>query len=907
MTRRAGAPGVPGVALVGCGAWGRNLARTFSDLGALRAVVDTDGPTARAAAERWGVPDRTLEAVLGDPSVVAVAVAAPAVRHAAIARQVLDAGRHVFVEKPLALDVDEAVGLCELADAGRLVLMVGHLMRYHPAFSELRRLVDAGVLGRLRYLYASRVNLGRIRREEDILWSFAPHDVSMVLALLGAEPERVWATGDAFVDERVADVTLTKLWFAGGARAHVFVSWLHPFKEQRLVVVGDRAMAVLDDGEPWDSKLRLFRHDVVRRDDVVHTARAEGEALPVAATEPLEVECRHFLSCVAAGTTPETDGREGVRVLRVLSAAAASMATTPPAGRGTDREMRPQPHPEVFVHGTACVDEPCEIGPGTRIWHFSHVLAGSRIGEDCTIGQNVMVGPRAVVGHRCKIQNNVSVYEGVTLEDGVFCGPGAVFTNVERPRAEVDRRAEFLPTRIGRGATIGANATVVCGTTVGAYAFVAAGAVVTRDVPPHALVAGVPARRIGWVSHDGERLGDDLVCPRSGRRYALAGTDRLAEAEADGGDAPEPVELVDLGAQRRRLGRRLDAALDGVLSHGRFVLGPEVQRLEAALATFAGARHAVTCASGTDALVLGLRALGAGPGDLVAVPALTFGATAGAVALVGATPLFVDVRPDTFTIDPAGLAAALDRPGPAGRPVGVIPVDLYGHPADYGTLSEVASRHGLWVMADAAQSFGAEWRGRRVGSLAPLTATSFFPAKPLGCYGDGGALLTDDDDLAARLRSLRVHGRADGEHVAVGTNSRLDTLQAAVLLEKLAVLDEELAARRATAAYYGDALAGAVAVPRVEPGVVPAWASYTVRAPDRDRLAARLCERGIATAVYYDRPVHRHAAYRGAPRPPGGTPVTDALCRDVLSLPIHPYLDEAARRRVVDAVRECAP
>ena len=896
----------PGVAVVGCGNWGTNLVRTFSALGALRAVVDTEGSAASTAARATGTPALTLEAVLADDSVDAVVVATPAVHHFSVARASLEAGRHVFVEKPLALDVAQAEELCDKAEVGGQVLMVGHLLRYHPAFVELRRLVAGGSLGRTRYLYSNRLNLGRIRREEDILWSFAPHDVSMILALVGAEPERVSATGDAYVDHRVADVTLTELWFPRGERAHVFVSWLHPFKEQKLVVVGDQAMAVFDDGEPWSSKLRLFRHAIAWHDGVAQAIRADGEAIPVAPREPLEVECRHFLECIVSGSRPETDGREGVRVLRVLEAARRSVRAHQVSVEDTSAGGR---RPGVLVHETAYVDEPCDIGAGTRIWHFSHVLAGSTIGRNCTIGQNVMIGPRVVIGDDCKIQNNVSVYEGVTLESGVFCGPSCVFTNVANPRAEVDRRREFLETTVGRGATIGANATIVCGNTIGAWSFIAAGAVVTRDVAPHALVAGVPARRIGWVSHDGERLGDDLVCPRSGRRYVLTGPERLEEAGPEGpgpdGEAETAIGLLDLGAQRRRLGSRLDAALASVLDHGRFVMGPEVARLEEELSGFCAARHAITCASGTDALLLGLLAEGVGPGDAVVVPAFTFAATAEVVALLGATPFFADVRADTFTLDPASVAAALAAAEHDGlRTVGVVAVDLFGHPADYSSICAVADAQGLWVMADAAQSFGARAGRQRVGSLARLTATSFFPAKPLGCYGDGGALFTNDDQLADRLRALRAHGKVDGEHLAVGINGRLDTLQAAVLLEKLRIFDDELAARRSVARYYSAALPGSVQVPSVSPGVQPAWACYTLRTPERDKLAARLRDRGIATAVYYERPLHSHPAYRACPVVPGGTPVADRLAAEVLSIPVHPYLDRAGRQRVVKAVRE---
>jgi acetyltransferase-like isoleucine patch superfamily enzyme len=344
----------------------------------------------------------------------------------------------------------------------------------------------------------------------------------MILDLVGQEPVEVRAVGSWPLHRDVADVTTTHLAFPGGEQAHVFVSWLHPFKEQKLVVVGDRGMAVFDDREPWESKLAVYPHRVDWRDGLPEPVRADAKPVSLKQDEPLEVECRHFLECVATGSTPRTDWREGVRVLRVLQAAERSLGDRHSPGSSLT-------FAGVMVHESAYVDEPSEIGAGTKIWHFSHVLAGSRVGRDCTIGQNVVIGPNVVVGDGCRIQNNVSLYEGVTLGDDVFCGPSCVFTNVVNPRAEVSRKDEFRPTHVGNGATIGANATIVCGHDIGEYAFVAAGAVVTGDVAAFALVAGVPARRIGWMSHDGERLGDDLVCPRSGRRYREVGGGQLEE------------------------------------------------------------------------------------------------------------------------------------------------------------------------------------------------------------------------------------------------------------------------------------------------------------------------------------------------------------------------------------------
>lgn len=315
-------------------------------------------------------------------------------------------------------------------------------------------------------------------------------------------------------------MTTTQLAFPGGESAHIFVSWLHPFKEQKLVVVGEDGMAVFDDGEPWESKLSLYPHKIAWREGMPVPEKAAREPVAIEESEPLKLECQHFLDCMNTRREPRTDGAEGLRVLRVLDAAERSMGD----GRAIQLASADQ---DVFVHETARVDQPTRIGSGTKIWHYTHVLEDSVIGERCSIGQNVSIGPGVEIGDDCKIQNNVSVYNGVTLKDGVFCGPSCVFTNVRNPRAEVNRKDEFAETMVRRGATIGANATIVCGVELGAYCMIGAGAVVTRDVPPFALMAGVPARRIGWVSHAGERLGPDLTCPRTGRRYRETGADAL--------------------------------------------------------------------------------------------------------------------------------------------------------------------------------------------------------------------------------------------------------------------------------------------------------------------------------------------------------------------------------------------
>ena len=523
------------VAVVGCGYWGKNLVRNFAELGALAAICDLDQEAAGALAARYNSKLVDLDAVLSNTSVAGVAIAAPAVSHAALARRAIEAGKHVFVEKPLALKVDEAEALCALAERHARRLMVGHLLQYHPAFIRLRELVHDGALGRLQYIYSNRLNLGKVRREEDILWSFAPHDLSMILSLVGQEPSEVAATGGYYLHKAIADVTTTHMAFPNGERAHIFVSWLHPFKEQKLVVIGDKAMAVFDDGQGWEQKLLLYPHTIEWRQfgtggSIPVPQRAEANPVALEAGEPLKLECQHFLDCIETGRRPLTDGGEGVRVLRVLSRASAALnGEAAPAQVDQALMGKAGPFPGVQIHESAYVDDQVEIGAGSKLWHFVHILSRTCIGRDCSLGQNVMVGPDVTIGNHCKIQNNVSLYKGVTLEDGVFCGPSCVFTNVNNPRAEVERKDEFRPTLVKRGASIGANATIVCGHTIGEYAFIAAGAVVTQDVPAFALMAGVPARRIGWMSHEGERLGADLECPRSRRRYRETATGQLEE------------------------------------------------------------------------------------------------------------------------------------------------------------------------------------------------------------------------------------------------------------------------------------------------------------------------------------------------------------------------------------------
>jgi dTDP-4-amino-4,6-dideoxygalactose transaminase len=372
---------------------------------------------------------------------------------------------------------------------------------------------------------------------------------------------------------------------------------------------------------------------------------------------------------------------------------------------------------------------------------------------------------------------------------------------------------------------------------------------------------------------------------------------------------PDPVPFIDIAAQRRRLGKSIDEAVSRVLTHCQFINGPEVTALETALAKFSGAKHVVSCASGTDALLMVLMAKQVGPGDAVLCPSFTFCATGEAVALTGAVPVFVDVDEATFNMDTGSLKRGIATARERGlKPRAIIPVDLFGQSADHDAIAEIAGAEGLFVLDDAAQGFGASYKGRRLGTFGLATATSFFPAKPLGCFGDGGAIFTDDDELADTLRSIRVHGQGFDKYdnVRLGLTGRLDTMQAAVLIEKLKIFEDEIAARNAVAERYARGLGNVVTVPHLAAGCTSVWAQYTIRLPegtDRDGFAADLKAQGVPTAIYYTKSMHQQTAYRDFPVADGGLPASEKLSDDVISLPMHAYLDEPTQERIIKAVR----
>ena len=507
------------ICVVGAGRWGRNHIKTLHELGCLAGIVEANADVRAEFQEKY--PEAKTFATVREAikeDFDGFTVATPAETHFKIAEFIIIHKKHVLVEKPLTLKASEARRLKELAEENGVNLMVGHLLLFHPAIRKIKELIKKGKIGKLEYIYSNRLNLGTVRTEENILWSFAPHDISVFQYFIGSLPVEVISRGGVFLQPHNHDSSMTILTYPDNIVGHIFVSWLHPFKEHRMVVIGSKGMFSYEDSS--DDKNILFyekgidwiQGEPIKRD-------GPTEVIPYEKKMPLTEELKYFASHTNGDPVKTADAQNGVEVLEILEKASESLLTggsQRPEGRGQRAEVAP---PNPLIHSTAIIDEGSSIAPGTKIWHFSHILSGSRIGKNCNIGQNVVIGPDVIIGDNCKVQNNVSIYKGVTLENGVFCGPSMVFTNVYNPRAEIRKMDEARPTLVKKGATIGANATIVCGTTLGRYSFIGAGAVITKDVPNHALFAGNPGKQIGWVCKCGERLTDELICLTCDKSY----------------------------------------------------------------------------------------------------------------------------------------------------------------------------------------------------------------------------------------------------------------------------------------------------------------------------------------------------------------------------------------------------
>ena len=495
------------ICVVGAGRWGTNHIKTLNGLGALAGIVESREN--RREELKTLFPDVNLyhtvsEVPLDDFD--GFTVATPAETHVEVGSYLLEHGQHVLIEKPIALNTKDAGHLRDLAKKHNVNLMVGHVLLFHPAIIKIKELIDSGKIGKLEYIYSNRVNLGTVRTEENILWSFAPHDISIFEYFIGANPIDVVSRGGAFLTPGIHDTTMTSLTYPNNVVGHIFVSWLHPFKEHRMVMIGSKGMISFEDSSQekeilfYEKGIDWVQGEPIKRD-------GPTEVIPYDKGFPLTNELQYFIDHLDGSKLEIADGQNAYDVLEVLEKATHSL-------QGSSGEAASEETPEeddFFVHPTSEVDAGVTVGEGTKIWHYSHIQSGSSLGKHVSIGQNVNVGNNVKIGNSVKIQNNVSVYEGVELEDYVFCGPSMVFTNVQRPRSEFPQRGTefYAKTLVKKSASIGANATIVCGSTIGEYAFIGAGTVVTRDVPAFALVVGNPGKLIGWVDKQGHKLEFD--------------------------------------------------------------------------------------------------------------------------------------------------------------------------------------------------------------------------------------------------------------------------------------------------------------------------------------------------------------------------------------------------------------
>ena len=516
------------ICVVGAGNWGKNHINTLSELGFLRGVVDSNKEQLETILSQH--KDVNTHESLDDAlekDYDGFTVATPSETHYEIAKTIIKKGKHLLVEKPLSLKLSEAIELVRLAKDANVNLMVGHLLLFHPAIWKIKEILDSGKIGKLQYIYSNRLNLGTVRTEENILWSFAPHDISIFGYLTNNQPDEVISRGGAYTQSHLHDTTMTILKYPENVVGHIFVSWLHPFKEHRLVLIGSKGMLSYTDSDVGkDIKFYEKGIDIVGG---VPTKR-DGPTTSIKYDEgmPLLNELKYFADHLDGTPVEIADGMNGIEVLDVLERAQSSLTEN---DRQDNDERKNNDSEKVFIHPSSFVDEGCVIGEGTKIWHFAHLESTSVIGKNCSLGQSVYIGNNVKIGNRVKIQNNVLVCEGVEFEDYVFCGPNVGFTNVNNPRSKYPQRGSehYKLTHVREGASIGANATIVCGHDIGKNAFIGAGAVVTKNVPDFALMVGVPAKQLGWVCECGVRLDENnnsLNCSVCGRNYEYVNEDK---------------------------------------------------------------------------------------------------------------------------------------------------------------------------------------------------------------------------------------------------------------------------------------------------------------------------------------------------------------------------------------------
>ena len=560
---------------------------------------------------------------------------------------------------------------------------------------------------------------------------------------------------------------------------------------------------------------------------------------------------------------------------------------------------------KYFIHESSYVDTPCEIGEGTKIWHFSHVMKNAKIGKNCNIGQNVVISPDVVLGQNVKIQNNVSVYTGVICEDDVFLGPSMVFTNVVNPRSHVIRRDQYQQTLVKKGASIGANAVIICGNDIGRFSFIGAGAVITKDVPDYALVVGNPGKIIGWMCYCGIRLdfqdSSDTKCTACGKEYTMI-TDKQITEKTD--NQVSSVPLLDLKAQYATIRQQIEPVLKDVVESQYFILGPKVKELEGKIAAYSQCSHAIGVSSGTDALLIALMAIDLKPGDEVITTPFSFFATAGVIARLNAKPVFVDIQEDTYNLDPSKIEAAISDKTKA-----IIPVHLFGQMAEMDPIMEIANKHKLFVIEDAAQAIGSEdEKGRRAGSICHMGCFSFFPSKNLGGFGDAGMVVTNDEGLANKLIKLRVHGSEPKYyHQIVGGNFRIDALQAAILSIKLDYLDQWTESRQKNAREYiekfkENGLEKDLGLPGLKKGYRHIYNQFVLRSSKRDDLIKHLRDHNIGCEIYYPVTLSDQECFAYLNYKNGDFPVSEKAAEEVLAIPIYPELTQAQKSYIVETI-----
>ena len=546
---------------------------------------------------------------------------------------------------------------------------------------------------------------------------------------------------------------------------------------------------------------------------------------------------------------------------------------------------------------TSIVGDEAVIGEHTKIWQFSNIMDGAVIGSGCNIGQNVFIESGVRIGNRVKIKNNISLYSGVVCEDDVFLGPNAVFTNVVNPRSFIERKHEFKTTIIQEGATIGANATILCGHKIGRFAMIGAGTVVTKDVEDYELVVGNPGKKIGYVCKCGGRLNSNLKCQSCGSCY-----------KNDGKEGGVRMEFIDLKAQYQVIKNEIDENVKSIIENAAFINGKEVEQFEKELAKYIGKKECITCGNGTDALELIYLAYGIGKNDAIFCPAMTFIASVEPACMLGATAVFCDIDKNTYNLSPESLKKRVEDALREGKltPKAVVAVDFLGNPFAVEEIKKICNHFHLLLIEDAAQGLSAECNGKKCGSFGDIAATSFFPSKPLGCYGDGGAIFTDDNEIADLIRSLKVHGKGNSKYdnVRLGINSRLDTLQAGILLAKLHNLEKELTERQKIAKIYSDTLSAYFKVPYVRDTDISSYAQFIIQArssEERKFIMNFLDERRVPSLIYYPKPLHKMSAFSNeAERYENAEEYAE--CN--FGIPFSPYLLQEDQKKVIETLVE---